>query len=106
MAAEEFAEFTAGIEDATDSLGDFTDALGEAGASALESGDLAGLGGGGEAEAESSAGVRSFANATAAAIKGDASSMRGIADTLLNIASAGLPPGPGTVVTKAIGSIL
>ena len=104
MAAEEFANFTGGIQDATDSLGDFSDALGDAAESAGEAGDFADLGGEGVGGAGVAGKLGQVAGALAKADEGAA--MKAIASTLLNIASAGLPPGVGTVLTKAIGSKL
>ena len=99
MAAEDFADFTDGLRDATDGLGDFTDALGDASEGGMDLGDPGedggGLGGIGLP------GVRQAFNVVASG-KG----IEGLTDVLIGIASAGLPPGVGTVLTKAIGSKL
>ena len=104
MPAEDFADFTSGVRDATDSLGDFTDALGDA---ADASGDLGDLGGdlGGEGGGEAAGIARDVAGLGIKGATGQAG-LRDIASVLLNIASAGLPPGVGTVLTKAVGSKL
>ncbi len=103
MAAEDFADFTGGVQDATDSLVDFQEALGEAASAAGDAGDFADLGGeGGKGAGESVLSMLLGGGGE----KGEGTALKGIASTLLSIASAGLPPGVGTVLTKAIGSKL
>jgi hypothetical protein len=101
MPAEDFADFTAGIQDATDSLGDFSDALGDAGEAAEEAGDFGDLGGGGGGGGEADARLLGLATGKSAG-----SPIQDIAGILLGIAAVGLPVGVGTVVTKAVGSKL
>ncbi len=105
MAAEEFANFTGGIQDATDSLGDFSDALGDASEAADERGGFGDLGGGGDAGSRL-ARVLPTELANAADIATTGGGLKDIAGVLMHIASAGLPPGVGSVLTKAIGSKL
>ena len=99
MAAEDFADFTDGLRDATDGLGDFTDALGDASEGGMDLGDPgeAVKGGGGALPAQ-------LAQAAVAVASGGG--LKEIAGVLMGIASAGLPPGVGTVLTKAVGSKL
>ena len=105
MAAEEFANFTGGIQDSTDALGDFSDALGDASDAADESGGFADLGGGGGAGSRL-ARVLPAELANAADIATSGGSMKELVGVMMHIASAGLPPGVGSVLTKAIGSKL
>lgn len=105
MAAEDFANFTGGIQDATDSLGDFSDALGDASEGAGDAGDFGDLGGGGGAGSRL-ARVLPTELANAADIATSGGSLKEMVGVLMQIASAGLPPGVGTVLTKAIGSKL
>lgn len=105
MAAEDFADFTGGIQDATDSLGDFSDALGDASGAADEGGGFANLGGGGDAGSRL-ARVLPTELANVADIATSGGSLKEMVGVLMHIASAGLPPGVGTVLTKAIGSKL
>ena len=105
MAAEDFANFTGGIQDATDSLGDFSDALGDASDAADERGGFADLGAGGDAGSRL-ARVLPTELANAADIATSGGTMKELVGVMMHIASAGLPPGVGTVLTKAIGSRL
>lgn len=105
MAAEEFANFTGGIQDATDSLGDFSDALGDAAESADEGGGAGGGAGGGDVGSRL-ARVLPTELVNAADIVTSGGSLKEMVGVLMHIASAGLPPGVGTVLTRAIGSKL
>ena len=104
MAAEDFADFTDGLGGATDSLADFAAALDETAGSAAEA-DLEALGApdvaGGEGGEVGPANLLKVAGAVAGG-----GGLKEIAQVLLGIASAGLPPGVGTVLTKAVGSRL
>ncbi len=102
MAAEDFADFTGAIDNATDSLGDFQEALDDAGGAA---GDVGGFGDLGGEEGGKSVGA-ALGGLLGGGPEGEGAAMKGIASTLLSIASSGLPPGVGTVLTKAIGSKL
>ncbi len=105
MAAEDFANFTGGIQDATDSLGDFSDALGDASEAADEGGGFRDLGAGGRAGSRL-ARVLPTELVNVADIATSGGSLKEMVGVLMHIASAGLPPGVGTVLTKAIGSKL
>lgn len=105
MAAEDFANFTGGIQDATDSLGDFSDALGDASEAADDAGGFVGLGDEG-AGGSRLARVLPTELVNAADIATSGGGLKDIAGVLMHIASAGLPPGVGSVLTKAIGSKL
>jgi len=105
MAAEDFANFTGGIQDSTDALGDFSDALGDAAGAADDAGGFAGGAGGGDAGSRL-ARVLPTELANAADIATSGGSLKEMVGVLMHIASAGLPPGVGTVLTKAIGSKL
>ena len=105
MAAEDFANFTGGVQDATDALGDFSDALGEAGESAEDEAGLLDL----DLPEELGGGRGGGGGLIKQILGGDsvaAEPVKHIAHTLLGIASSGLPPGVGTVLTKAVGSKL
>ena len=104
MPAEDYADFASGVRDATDSLGDFSDALGDASDAAgdVDLGDL-----GGELGGEAAQGMAVASQVAKGAVSvATGGGLKEIAGVLLNIASAGLPPGVGTVLTKAVGSKL
>jgi hypothetical protein len=106
MAAEDFANFTGGIQDSTDALGDFSDALGDAANSAGDAVGFGGGAGGGGDVGSRLARVLPSELANAADIATSGGSLKEMVGVLMHIASAGLPPGVGTVLTKAIGSKL
>lgn len=99
MSEEDFANFTGGLQDATDGLGDFTDALGDASGAGLDVGGMS------EGEMETllageTAGERGAGKA------GPGNALQSIASSIIGIASSGLPPGVGTILTTAVGSKL
>jgi hypothetical protein len=101
-ANDDFAAFTGALQDATIELGDFSDGLGDATEAATDLGDLGDLADGG---AEAGSGLPAGLTKVAGAVAGGGG-LKEIAQVLLGIASAGLPPGVGTVLTKAVGSKL
>ena len=101
MAAEDFADFIGQLREATIGLVDFTDSLGDASEAGMDLGDLdEDEGGGGIGGALPAQLVKA---AVGVATGGG---LKEIASVLMGIASAGLPPGVGAVLTKAIGSKL